>query len=260
VTGDSGGAHEADVSSEPDVIGDGDDRVADTAVDDAEARAVAREGNGAVDPATQSDEELIEVALRHDATAHGALDGADGDETATAPPSSATSVFPASAVAEPDRRDQKRAMRTEARRVRRVVRKIDPWSVLKVSLIFYVCMYVILMIASVLLWSAAASSGTVDNIEDFVIDLGFSDFEFKADQMFRAAVFGGAILMVVGTGFTVLVSVLFNMISDLVGGIRVTMIEQEIERPRNAPAPSSRSEETTGGERSASRGSSGPPA
>ena len=125
-------------------------------------------------------------------------------------------------------------MRSEARRVRRVVRKVDPWSVLKVSLIFYACMYVIVMVAAVLLWSAAASSGTVDNIEDFVVDLGFSEFQFQANQMFRAALFGGAILMVVGTGFTVLCSVLFNMISDLVGGIRVTMIEQVVDGRRSA--------------------------
>jgi hypothetical protein len=183
------------VSSEPDAVSDPDEGSGDVATEGNGAHADPVTGNGATGTATERDGEEL-----------------DGDRDG-------------------DRRTQRQALRTEARRVRRVVRKVDPWSVLKVSLIFYACIYVIVMVAAVLLWSAAASSGTVDNIEDFVIDLGFSDFQFKANQMFRAALFGGAILMVIGTGFTVLCSVLFNMISDLVGGVRVTMIEQQLEAP-----------------------------
>ncbi len=37
--------------------------------------------------------------------------------------------------------------------------------------------------------------------------------------------------MIAGTGLNVLLAVLFNLISDLVGGVRITVIEEESARP-----------------------------
>ena len=42
--------------------------------------------------------------------------------------------------------------------------------------------------------------------------------------------------MLAGTAANVLLAVLFNLISDIVGGIRVTVIEEEVVR-RPAPEP-----------------------
>ena len=44
------------------------------------------------------------------------------------------------------------------------------------------------------------------------------------------------------TGFTVLLAVLFNLISDLTGGVRVTVVEEETARyaegePQPSPSP-----------------------
>ena len=116
----------------------------------------------------------------------------------------------------------------QVRRVRRVLRRIDPWSVLKLSFIFFVCMYAVIIVSSLLVWRAAVSSEIVDDVESFVIDLGFNDFQFVPDQMFRALLFGGAAMILVATFMAVLMTVLFNLISDLVGGIRVSMIEQQL--------------------------------
>jgi hypothetical protein len=120
-----------------------------------------------------------------------------------------------------------------ARKVRRLVRHVEPWSVLKVSLIFYFCLWVILLIAGVILWSFAVGSGTVDNIENFVKELfALESFEFNADEIFRASAIGGLVLVVAGSGFTVLMAVLFNLISDITGGVRFTVVEEETARPR----------------------------
>ena len=119
-----------------------------------------------------------------------------------------------------------------ARRVRRVLRRVDPWSVLKVSLIFYVCGYVVTMVAGVLLWTLATRTDVIDRIEGVVEDLGaFESFELLPDVILKQALLIGAILTVVATGLTVLAAVLFNLISDLVGGIRVVVIEEESARP-----------------------------
>lgn len=136
-------------------------------------------------------------------------------------------------VARPTWRDKRAAGRLRARKVRRLVRHVEPWSVLKAALIFYFCLWVILLIAGVMLWSLAVSSGTVDNVENFVTKLfALESFTFNADQIFRASAIGGLVLVVAGAGFTVLVAVLFNLISDVTGGIRFTVVEEETARPR----------------------------
>jgi hypothetical protein len=119
-----------------------------------------------------------------------------------------------------------------ARRVRRVIRRLDPWSVLKVSLVFYVCGYIVTMVAGVLLWTIATRADMITKLEDFVEELGaYERFELLPDVILQRALLIGAILTVVATGLTVLAAVLFNLISDLVGGIRVVVLEEESARP-----------------------------
>ncbi|WP_419844926.1 DUF3566 domain-containing protein [Candidatus Poriferisocius sp.] len=136
-------------------------------------------------------------------------------------------------------REYRRAVRLQARKVRRVIRHIEPWSVLKISLIFYTCLWVIVMLAGVMLWSIAVGSGTVDDTESFIEELfALQEFKFNASQIFRGFAVGGLVLVVAGTFFNVLLCVLFNLISDLTGGMRVTVIEEETarQRPRTRPA------------------------
>jgi len=136
----------------------------------------------------------------------------------------------------------KRRERVVARRVRRIVRRLDPWSVLKVSLVFYVCTYVVTMVAGVLLWNVAERADMITKLEDFVEELGaYERFELLPDVILQRALLIGAILAIVATGLTVLAAVLFNLISDLVGGIRVVVLEEETARParpaRSRPVP-----------------------
>jgi hypothetical protein len=118
--------------------------------------------------------------------------------------------------------------RVRARRVRRTIRHIDPWSVFKVGIVFCLCMYGALLLSVTLLWNAAEGSGLLDNIESFFVEIGlFDDFEFKGDVMFRAAAIGGLVLAVAAAAALVLMTVIFNLISDLMGGIRVSVIEED---------------------------------
>ncbi len=157
---------------------------------------------------------------------------------------SAPSTDPASGLA-PTRqpvkvtpREYRRAVRLQARKVRRVIRHIEPWSVLKISLLFYMCLWVIVLLAGVMLWSIAVGSGTVDNTESFIEELfALQQFEFNASQIFRGFAVGGLVLVVAGTFFNVLLCVLFNLISDLTGGIRITVIEEETARQRPQSHP-----------------------
>jgi hypothetical protein len=139
------------------------------------------------------------------------------------------------------RRQRKRATRLRARKVKRIVRRLDAWSVLKVSFIFFLCVYVISMVTAVILWNVASGAGVIDNIESFIEDLGaFETFEFVPDKLLKGTLLGGAVLAVLATGLAALGAVLFNLISDLVGGIRMTVIEEPGARPMLRPRKAAR--------------------
>jgi hypothetical protein len=142
---------------------------------------------------------------------------------------------PAPPVDEPhelSKKEAKQLNRLRARKVRRVVRNVDPWSVLKLSLLFYLCLFVIVMVAGTILWNLAGAAGTISDIEGVVKEAGaFKTFTFDGPTIFRATFLGGLVLVVAGSGLNVLIAVLFNLISDLVGGIRITVIEEETARP-----------------------------
>ncbi len=119
----------------------------------------------------------------------------------------------------------------QGRRSRLIIRRVDPWTILKFSVLLFTSMYFVILVAGVVLWSIATASGIRGNIESFIGELIASeDFKFKAGQLLRSSIFGGAILVMVGSLTTVLMAVLYNLISDVVGGIGITVEE----RPRRA--------------------------
>jgi len=181
-----------------------------------------------------SGEELVMPGADHDGAAdHDVAFSEPAEEAAPQVAMMPPAGLGRPAVSRPTWRDRRTAGKLRARKVRRLVRHVEPWSVLKISLIFYFCLWVIMLIAGVILWNLAVSSGTVDNIEKFVTELfALESFTFNADQIFRASAIGGLVLVVAGSGFTVLMAVLFNLISDVTGGVRFTVVEEETARPR----------------------------
>jgi hypothetical protein len=128
--------------------------------------------------------------------------------------------------------------RPRIRKVSRVVRHIDGWTVFKISLVLYALLYVVLLIAGVLLWHLAYTTGTVDNIQGFIKELfGLKTFAINGKKLFQASRKLGLIMAIGGTGLHVTLVVLFNLIADLVGGVRVTVLEEEVVlRDRNEAA------------------------
>ena len=159
-----------------------------------------------------------------------------------APPVVAPAAPPAMAApdaynAEPQRpltaRERRRRVKLEARRVRRIVRHIELWSVLKVSVLFYICLWFILMFAGLVLWSFAASSGTLEGIEELVeslFELEEAEEFWRGGTIFRAYLFITLAFSIAGITFNVLLAALYNLISDLTGGVRFTVIEEESAR------------------------------
>lgn len=176
-----------------------------------------------------------------------------------------------------------------ARKVRRVLRHIDPWSVLKLSVLFYGALFLILCVASALLWGGARASGTIDNVESFITSVGgfgnceptgrvaeagtstdpavapsdqvdqldpagstgatsdpggsgaastvdedgcregerlVGEFRFQDARIFLAFALAGIVLVLAGSAANVVLVLLFNLMSDLTGGVRMTVLEE----------------------------------
>jgi Transmembrane domain of unknown function (DUF3566) len=122
----------------------------------------------------------------------------------------------------------KRSRRPRVRKVSRVVRRIDPWTVFKIAFVLFVLLYAVLVVAGVILWDLANKTGTVDNIQGAVKELfALQTFVINGKKLFRASWALGAIMAIGGTGMAVTLAVLFNLIADLVGGVRITVLEEE---------------------------------
>ena len=124
----------------------------------------------------------------------------------------------------------------QGRRVRLVVRRIEPLTVLRFALLLFATVYLVILVAGLVLWAAATATGVRENVEKFIGDLIASDdFRILGPTMFRASVVGGLILVVMGTGASVLMAVLYNLISDVVGGVIVVFEERPTRRRSRAP-------------------------
>ncbi|MDP9404288.1 MAG: DUF3566 domain-containing protein [Actinomycetota bacterium] len=119
----------------------------------------------------------------------------------------------------------------QGRRVRRILRRVDPWTVLRFSVLFYLCLLVVSLVAGLLLWAAASTTGVIDNFERFIKELfAFQTFSIDGALIFRSTLIGGLVLVLLGSGFNVLMAVIYNLTSDVVGGIEVAVLEEEPNR------------------------------
>lgn len=149
--------------------------------------------------------------------------------TGTHAPAERVSAKPTavSPVAERPPRAPRRSRKEQRRHARVVIRKLGPWSVFKMSVIFYVCVMLIMLGAGVILYGMLSAMGLIDSLEDLANELGFGPgFTVHGDWLFVRGMWYGVALVVVGSIVNVFVAFLYNLISDLVGGVEVTLAER----------------------------------
>lgn len=149
------------------------------------------------------------------------------DDSSTAAKSS-DGVMTSTTATDSARRQLQVPRRARVRRVTRVIRYVDPWGVFKVALVFNLVGYATTLVAGVLLWNVAHATGTVDNVERFMESFGWESFEFRGGEIFHHAWIVGLFVVVGLTGLAVLIAATFNLVTDLVGGMRVTVLEEEL--------------------------------
>ena len=123
-------------------------------------------------------------------------------------------------------------MTTQVRRVRRIVRKIDSWTVFKVSAIFWLVSGLALILGFVMFWSVIDASGIPDRLVETLTEIGLfeqgTDPFADSERFLRIAIFGSITWSVVATGLTTLAAVMYNLISDIVGGVEFIVLEENL--------------------------------
>ena len=120
------------------------------------------------------------------------------------------------------------ARRAYERRYRQTIRSIDIWSVLKIALCFYLTALIVVLTAGVVLWWIASAVGAVHNLESFIGDLvNDPKFRFLSWEVLRGATIIGLVLVCVLVVITVLAAAFYNLFSELIGGLEVTVVEHE---------------------------------
>ena len=113
------------------------------------------------------------------------------------------------------------------RQTRVVIRKVGPWSVLKFSLIFYFCVMLVVLLALGMLYWLLGAIGAIESITRLAQDLFADDsFQINGDWLFTRLGLIGLGMVVVWSLINVFVAFLYNLISDVVGGIDVTLSER----------------------------------
>jgi hypothetical protein len=212
-----------------------DETDADADVDDADDSAELAEAKDGDADAPGVSPNIIEELRRADIDGP-VVDAAPQDDTTSGRrrPKKAVDYDPAP-VPVPLKVPRILGRKPRVRKVTRVVRHVDPWSVFKIALLANFVLYVIVLVAGVLLWNVAYATGTVENVERFFESFGWQSFEFNGGELYHAAWIAGLFAVIGFTGLWVLFATLFNLITDVVGGARFTVLEEEVVESRTSP-------------------------
>jgi hypothetical protein len=111
------------------------------------------------------------------------------------------------------------------------IRRIDPWSALKVSALLSVAQFFIWMIAVAFLYLVLGGMGVWSKLNSNVGDL-LTNTSGAGELVSGGTIFGGAFLIglvniVLLTAMGTLGAVIYNLSTDLVGGIEVTLADRD---------------------------------
>lgn len=123
-------------------------------------------------------------------------------------------------------------MVANVRRVRRIIRKIDAWTVFKVSAVLWAVVALATVLGLVMFWSVLSAAEIPDRLTEFLIEITLlsegSDPFGDNDSFLRLAIFGSIAWAVLGCGLTTLGAVMYNLISDVVGGVEIVVLEETL--------------------------------
>lgn len=112
------------------------------------------------------------------------------------------------------------------------IRRIDPWSTLKVSLLLSVALFFVWMITVAFLYLVLGGMGVWAKLNSNVGDLLNNASGSSAELVSSGTIFGGTFLIglvnvVLMTALATIGAFVYNLITDLIGGIEVTLADRD---------------------------------
>jgi len=112
------------------------------------------------------------------------------------------------------------------------IRRIDPWSTLKVSLLLSVALFFVWMIAVAFLYLVLGGMGVWSKLNSNVGDLLNNTSGSSGELVSSGTIFGGAVLIglvniVLMTAMATIAAFVYNLTTDLIGGIEVTLADRD---------------------------------
>jgi hypothetical protein len=102
------------------------------------------------------------------------------------------------------------------------VRKVDIWSVLKVSLCFYLASLAVVLLAGVVTWAIADSAGLIGDFESFMGDmLSSKNYQLVPSQILEGTALVGIVVVAMLVIMTVVAAALYNVFASWVGGVEL---------------------------------------
>ncbi|GIF11541.1 hypothetical protein Ate01nite_15730 [Actinoplanes teichomyceticus] len=121
------------------------------------------------------------------------------------------------------------------RRARLNLKRIDPWSVMKFAFAVSIVLFIVVVVATSVLYLALDTMGVWTSINDSLQDLVNASGGTETSSGFRITAWGvigtsmliGAVNVVLFTALATLGAFIYNVCADLVGGIELTLAERD---------------------------------
>jgi hypothetical protein len=118
------------------------------------------------------------------------------------------------------------------RRANLQIKRFDPWSVLKLSLVLGIALFFVWLVAVGALYAVLDGMGVWDKVNGISTDLlqgnsGNAQPLISAGRVFGIAAIVGAVNIVLFSALATVGAFVYNVSADLVGGLEVTLAERE---------------------------------
>jgi hypothetical protein len=124
--------------------------------------------------------------------------------------------------------------RKKGRRARLTVKRIDPWTTLKFSFVYGLAGMVVLLVSVIVLYGVVDAMGVISSVRNFLGDVSGSSSSSGSNiaawlgfgRVMLVTIVVGLINVVLFTAFATLTAFIYNVCTDIVGGIEVTLAER----------------------------------